>query len=107
MYEFAILALVGLLTVKSVELIGHLTHKTMSGALELLATAAVGVIYAFAFDFSIFAAWGVDVRSETVGLIATGAFMTGLAALWREVTSMVSDWAHKSDSSSARISRAA
>jgi hypothetical protein len=93
-YEFAILAFGGLITAKTVDLLRHLT-KEMQKAGVLFLSAAAGVGYAFLLDFSLFAHWGVGVRADWIGTLATGLFMGGLAGAWHEGLGVMREWAHR------------
>lgn len=95
MYEFAILALGGLIVAKSVDLLGHLGLEGMHKAAKLFVSAVVGFAYAYLFDYSVFAAWDVAVRSEFVGTLGTGLFMAGLAGVWHEALVLMREWAHR------------
>ncbi|HVL82389.1 MAG TPA: hypothetical protein VM840_12445 [Actinomycetota bacterium] len=111
MYEFAILLLGGALVLKTVDLFGGLSPKELGRGMTVLTSAIVGVVYAFLFDYSVFAAWGIDVRSATIGLVATGLFMSALADVWREMLALFHDWAHRyqgqASGTEARLGRAA
>ncbi|HVE92735.1 MAG TPA: hypothetical protein VNE62_10640 [Actinomycetota bacterium] len=97
MYEFTILLLGGLLTLKTVDLLDHLTPKSMHAAAAVVVSALIGIGYAFLFDFSVFAAWDIGVRSEVVGTIATGLFMSALASVWPAMLGAVSGWIHRDE----------
>ncbi len=101
MHEFAILLLGGLLTLKTVDLFDHLTPSRMHGAAATLLSALIGIGYAFLLDFSVFSAWDVGVRSELIGILATGLFMSALAAVWPALLGAVHGWIHRDDTSSA------
>ena len=111
MYEFAILLLGGALVLKTVDFLGHLSPKELGRGMSVLVSAIVGVVYAVLFDYSVFAAWGVSVRSAVIGVIATGLFMSALADVWREMLALFHEWAHRYQGEAseieARLSRAA
>lgn len=109
-YEFAILVLGGLVVAKTVDFLRN-PLKDVSKAAVVLLAMAVGVGYAYLFDYSIFAAWGVDVRAAWIGTLATGLFMGGLAGAWHQVLGMAREWAHRYHGEAteieARLGRAA
>jgi hypothetical protein len=72
MYEFAIVALLGIGTMRLVETAGE--YRDLSAVRSLL-SLAVGVLAAWALDFSLFSAWGVPVRSELLGYVGTGVMI--------------------------------
>ncbi len=94
MYEFAVLLLAGLVTAKLVDLVRHAT-KDVPKAGSLLIAAAVGIGLAYLLDFSIFAAWGVGVRAETIGVIVTGLVLAGVAGVWHEAIELMRERAHR------------
>lgn len=111
MFGFAILLLGGALTLKVVDMIGHLSNRKMRGASAILVSAVVGIGIAYLFEYSVFATWNIDVRSTTLGLVGTGLFMSALADAWREMLAVVHEWAHRyrgeASEIEARLSRAA
>jgi hypothetical protein len=102
MYEFAILVLAGLATAKTVDLLRSFA-KDLPKSGVLLATMAVGVAYAYLLGFSVFAGWGVDVRSGTIGTVGTGLFMAGLAGAWHQSLAMLREHAHRSHGEASAI----
>lgn len=111
MYEFAILALGGLLVAKTVDFLGHLAPKDVHRSAKLLVAAVAGVAYAYFFDYSLFAAWDTTVRSDWIGTVATGLFMAGVASVWHELLGLMRERAHRyhgeASEIEARIHRAA
>ncbi len=69
MYEFAIVVLLGIGSFKLVDMLSEYVDLTK---VHTLLTIAVGVLVAWAVDFSLFAQWGIPVRSETLGYVGTG-----------------------------------
>lgn len=106
MHEFAILAFGGLVTAVVVRLMsayGREVAKTSNWVLYL----GLGVGYAYLADFSIFSAWGMDVRSHMAGAILTGFMVGGLAWLWEEAISFAQHYSHHEHTESKRLRRAA
>jgi len=68
-YEFAIVVLLGIGTFKLVDMVGEYLNLSK---ITTLFTIVVGVLVAWALDFSLFAQWGVEVRSELIGYVGTG-----------------------------------
>jgi hypothetical protein len=80
MYDFAIVALLGLVTYGLM----YLAEDWVPG-LEKVHTFglfAVGVIIAVALDYSLFSAYGVAVRENWMGSWGTGLMIGGLAHVW-------------------------
>lgn len=105
MHEFAILAFGGLVTAVVVRLMsayGRDVAKTSNWVLYL----GLGVGYAYLADFSIFSAWGMEVRSHMAGAIITGFMVGGFAWLWEEAISFAQHY-HHAENGSKRLRRAA
>lgn len=69
MYEFAIVVLLGIGSFKLVDMINEYVDLSK---VHTLLTIMLGVTVAWALDFSLFAAWGIDVRSAALGYVGTG-----------------------------------
>jgi hypothetical protein len=85
MYDFAVLALLALAVVKTVDFLAD-----NLGALEKLRsllTFVFGVGVAWLLDYSVFRGWGIDVRDADTGTIITGFAIAGLTVPWRAVFS--------------------
>ena len=81
MYDFAIVALLGLATLKVTDLLEELVPALarFSAFLRL----AIGVVAAVAIDYSLFTAFGVSVREHWLGTWATGLMIGSMATVWR------------------------
>ena len=69
MYEFGIVVLLGIGTFKLVDMLNE--YVDLSKVQSIL-TIALGALVAWALEFSLFAQWGIEVRSATLGYIGTG-----------------------------------
>ena len=69
MYEFAIVVLLGIGSFKLVDMISEYVDISK---VHTILTIMLGVAVAWAVDFSLFAQWGIDVRSDIMGYVATG-----------------------------------
>ena len=94
MYEFGIVLLGGLITAKTVDVLRHL-GKDVSKAGVVFLSALCGVGYAYLFDYSLFAGWGIAVRADWIGTLATGLFMGGLAGAWHQALGLMREFAHR------------
>ncbi len=72
MYEFAIVVLLGIGVFKVIDMLNEYTDLSK---IQSLLTIALGALVAWALEFSLFANWGIAVRSETVGYIGTGLML--------------------------------
>lgn len=69
MYEFAIVVLLGIGTFKVVDMLNEYVDLTK---VQSILTIGLGALVAWALEFSLFAQWGIGVRSEALGYIGTG-----------------------------------
>jgi hypothetical protein len=106
MHEFAILAFGGLVTAVAVRLMSSYGRE-MAKASNWVLYFGLGVGYAYLVDFSIFSAWGMDVRNHMVGAIITGFMVGGFAWLWEEAIAFAHDYAHAHNGESKKLRRAA
>ena len=72
MYEFAIVVLLGIGTFKVVDMLNE--YVDLSKVQSIL-TIALGALVAWALEFSLFAQWGMEVRSEALGYVGTGLML--------------------------------
>ena len=81
MYQFAIVALLALATVKLVDfLAGNLPSVER---LRSLLGFVVGIGAVWMLDYSLFEEWGVAVRNHDTGIWITGFMVAGLTVAWR------------------------
>lgn len=80
MYEFAVVALLGLATLKVADLLSELVPAI--SRFRTLATMALGILAVAALDYSVFAGFGVEVRDAWYGSVFTGLIVGSLAPVW-------------------------
>lgn len=80
MYEFAVVALLGLTTLK----VADVLVESVPGLTKLrtLLTFTIAVIVAVALDHSMFAGFGIPVREAWMGTVGTGLVIGALAGAW-------------------------
>jgi hypothetical protein len=83
MYDFAIVALLALGTVKVVDFLADSVARLRAWKSLLTFVAAVGVVVAL--DYSLFANFGIAVRNETLGVWITGFMVAGATVGWRAI----------------------
>ncbi len=83
MYNFAIVALLALATVKLVDFLGDVIPSIKPLRSLLTFVAAIGAV--LALDYSIFGGFGVAVRDRTTAVWVTGFMVAGLTVAWRAV----------------------
>ena len=87
MYEFAVVALLGLATYKVADLVSELVPGV--GKIRTLVTFAIAVLGVVALDYSVFEGFGVTVREAWVGTVVTGLIVGSLAAAWQALLSFL------------------
>lgn len=83
MYEFAVVALLGLATLKVVDLLSELVPGIAKA--RTLTTLLVAVLAVVALDYSVFEGFGIAVRENWIGTVTTGVVVGALAAAWQTV----------------------
>lgn len=83
MYEFAVVALLGLATLKVVDLLSELVPSIAKA--RTLTTFVVAVAAVVALDYSVFQGFGIAVRENWLGTVMTGFVVGSLAAAWQTV----------------------
>jgi hypothetical protein len=81
MYTFAIIALLGLATVKLVDVLCDYVRPL--GQLRSLFTFIVAIGGVWVLDFSMFDGWTTAVRNQDVGIVVTGLAVAGITVAWR------------------------
>jgi hypothetical protein len=81
MYDFAIVALLALATLKLVDFLCDAVPQLRK--VRSLATFVLGVGVTVLMDYSVFRGWGIDIRNETVGVWVTGFAVAGMTVPWR------------------------
>src|SRR5262245_27499156 len=81
MYDFAIVALLALATLKLVDYLTDAIPQLRK--VRSLATFVLGVGVTVLMNYSVFRGWGIDIRNETVGVWVTGFAVAGMTVPWR------------------------
>jgi hypothetical protein len=81
MYDFAIVALLALATVKLVDFLTDAVGQLRP--FRSLMTFVLAVGGTVLLDYSVFGAWGIDIRDATVGTWVTGFCVAGMTVPWR------------------------
>ena len=82
MYDFAVVALLALAVVKTVDFLSDQLKLTK---FRSILTFIGGVGVAWLLDYSVFAGWGIPIRDADVGTIVTGFVVAGMTVPWRAV----------------------
>lgn len=80
MYDFAVVALLALAVVKTVD---FLSDQFNLAKLRSLLTFVGGIGAALLLDYSVFAGWGIPIRDADMGVIVTGFVVAGMTVPWR------------------------
>ncbi len=81
MYDFAIVALLALATLKLVDFLTDAVPQLRS--FRTLLTFVIGVGATVLLDYSLFSGFGISIRNGAVGTWATGFIVAGMAVPWR------------------------
>ena len=81
MYDFAIVALLALATLKLVDFVTNAVPQLRSA--RSFATFVIGVGGAVLLDYSLFRGFGIDIRNDTLGTWVTGFVVAGMTVPWR------------------------
>jgi uncharacterized membrane protein (DUF441 family) len=83
MYVFATIALLGLAVATFVDLVDGTVNVRRPVRPFVAFLAGIGI--AWAADLSMFAGFGIGLRTQWMGTVATGLVIGGLACAWHEV----------------------
>ncbi len=81
MYTFAVIALLGLATVKLVDVLCDYIRPLVP--IRSLLTFAVAIGGVWLLDFSMFTGWDTPIRNQDVGMVVTGVAVAGITVAWR------------------------
>ncbi len=80
MYEFAVVALFGLVALKVTDLLVDQVQGL--DRIRTLLTFTIGIVTAVALDYSLFRGFGITVREAWMGTVGTGLVIGSLAGAW-------------------------
>jgi len=80
MYEFAVVTLLGLVTLKVTDLV--IENVPGLDRIRTLFSFALAIVLALALDYSVFAGFGVTVREAWMGTVGTGLVIGSLTSAW-------------------------
>ena len=80
MYEFAVVTLLGLVTLKVTDLV--IENVPGLDRIRTLFSFALAIVFALALDYSVFEGFGVTVREAWMGTVGTGLVIGALASAW-------------------------
>jgi hypothetical protein len=80
-YHFAIVALLGLATLKVIDLIEDFVPAVTR--VHALVTFALAIVAALVIDYSMFDGFGVGLRERDYGVWLTGITIGSMATVWR------------------------
>jgi hypothetical protein len=81
MYDFAIVALLALATLKLADFLTDAVPQLRS--MRTLLTYVVAIGATVLIDYSVFNGFGIEVRNDTVGTWITGFVVAGMTVPWR------------------------
>jgi hypothetical protein len=81
MYDFAVVALLALATLKLVDFLSDAVPQLRN--LRSLLTFVLSIGGAVLLDYSVFRGFGIGIRNDTVGTWITGLVVAGMTVPWR------------------------
>ena len=81
MYDFAIVALLALATLKLVDFLTDSVPQLRN--LRTLLTFVIAIGATVLIDYSVFSGFGITIRNATVGTWVTGFIVAGMTVPWR------------------------
>lgn len=103
MYVFAITLLLALAVMKVVDLLTTVGLEGRRGSVKILSAMIVGLGAAWALDFSVFAHWGIGVRTPFLGYLGTGLMVAAAAGVCHEVVNLLREYGRKTHDEAVRI----
>ena len=103
MHEFATVVLLGLAIYTLVNLTRQLGE--VSRGLRIFLDLGFGLLATWVLDYSMFRGWGIQLRSQWMGPVATGLVIGGVATLWHEAVGFVTSYARRAYDEGAEIER--
>lgn len=88
MYAFAVVVLLGIGTFKLVDMVSEYLNLSK---ITTLFTIFLGVLIAWALDFSLFAQWDIAVRSDLLAYVGTGLMIAAAGYAVPQVFAHVGD----------------
>ena len=80
MYEFAVVTLLGLVTLKVTDVL--VDNAPGLDRVRTLLTFILAIVFAVALDHSMFEAFGIPVREDWMGVVGTGLVIGSLSSAW-------------------------
>lgn len=80
MYDFAVVALLALAVVKTVD---FLSDQFNLGKVRSALTFVAAIGATWLLDYSVFAAWDIPVRDADAAMVLTGFMVAGMTVPWR------------------------
>jgi hypothetical protein len=80
MYEFAVVTLLGLVTLKVTDLV--IENAPGLDRIRTLLGFALAIVFTVALDHSMFDGYGIPVREAWMGTVGTGLVIGSLASAW-------------------------
>ena len=95
MYDFAIVALLGLAIWKTVGMVFGFLGIDLTSSVRAFATLGLGVVATLTLDYSLFANWGIEVRNADYGEVITGLMAGTTAYVWHTLLGLIEAYGRK------------
>lgn len=107
MHDFAVLAMIGLAVFAVVDGVDHALFRRMfpryTWPMRALLALVLGMAFTWMTDYTVFASWGIPLRSLWMGPVATGLMIGGAGMAWRETFNFIGSYARRSRDEAAEI----
>lgn len=105
MYDFAIVALIGLATWKVVGMVLGLFNMDLTSSVKAVLTLGTGVIAALLLDYSVFAGWDVSIRNADTGVVMTGLIAGSFAYVWHHALGLIEAYGRRNRDEARELER--
>ena len=105
MYDFAIVALLGLAIWKTVGMVLGFLGTDMTSSVKAFVTLGLGVVAALTLDYSLFAGWGIEISNANYGEVITGLMAGSTAYVWHQFVGLIEAYGRKNRDEARAIER--
>jgi hypothetical protein len=105
MYNFAIVAMLGLAVWKFVGMLLGFLGRDLDGHVKAFVTLVMGVVAAELLDYHLYAGWGASFRNAWMDPVFTGLTIGGFAYVWHHCLGVVEAYGRRNRDEAREIER--
>ncbi|HEX9712182.1 MAG TPA: hypothetical protein VGB52_06470 [Actinomycetota bacterium] len=105
MYDFAIVALLGLAAWKVVGMVLGLFNLDLTSSIRAVLTLGIGVVATLLLDYSVFAAWDISIRNADTGVVITGLMVGAMAYVWHHAVGLIEAYGRRNRDEARELER--